>query len=255
MHAACWKYRTQKSRKNRHLRAITPLCRAISSQLKHLSTIGKKLLSSNISSRCPPQYCEVWPTNGWDRFRNLGHSSKFQRVSRLGCYFSDVTHWRPTKPCMTFGCLLGWYTIYTFLGALRPEGILPGAKFTLRPKSCVLLYWQRYCTALEQLASAKICGVLQGMELRNCCRGCHLYSAGRPSRWASAHILVAFEKIVTGNSLVKDMVYGRQLELPQTVKSLVGLIWHSGDHLFKNVGDIQLCLKINHSVVWTVETS
>ena len=39
---------------NRHLRAITPLfCRAISSQLKHLSTIGKKLLSSNITSRCP----------------------------------------------------------------------------------------------------------------------------------------------------------------------------------------------------------
>jgi len=26
------------------------------------------------------------------------------------------------------------------------------------------------------------------MELRNFRRGCHLYSAGRPSRWASAHI-------------------------------------------------------------------
>jgi len=28
-----------------------------------------------------------------------------------------------------FGCLLGWYTIYTLL---PPDGILPGAKFTLR---------------------------------------------------------------------------------------------------------------------------
>jgi len=34
-------------------------------------------------------------------------------------------------------------------------------------KSCVLLYWQRYCTALEQWASAKLCGVVQGMELRS----------------------------------------------------------------------------------------
>jgi len=38
-------------------------------------------------------------------------------------------------------------------------------------KSCVLLYWQRYCTALQQRASAKRCGVVQGMELRNFCRG------------------------------------------------------------------------------------
>jgi len=30
-----------------------------------------------------------------------------------------------------FGHLLGWYTIYTFLGALSPDGIFPGAKFTL----------------------------------------------------------------------------------------------------------------------------
>jgi len=31
-----------------------------------------------------------------------------------------------------FGSLLGWYAIYTFSGALAPNGILPGAKFTLR---------------------------------------------------------------------------------------------------------------------------
>ena len=38
--------------------------------------------------------------------------------------------------------------------------------------------------------SAKLCGMVQGMELQNFRRGRHLYSAGRPSRWASAHILV-----------------------------------------------------------------
>jgi len=40
------------SPKNRHLRTIVQLCRAISSQLRRVSTIGKKMLSSNISSTC-----------------------------------------------------------------------------------------------------------------------------------------------------------------------------------------------------------
>ena len=40
--------------KNRHLGTIAQLCRAISSQLRHVSTIGiKNLLSSNTSSTCP----------------------------------------------------------------------------------------------------------------------------------------------------------------------------------------------------------
>ena len=33
-----------------------------------------------------------------------------------------------------FGRLLGWYTIYTFSGALAPKRILPGAKFSLRSR-------------------------------------------------------------------------------------------------------------------------
>jgi len=36
--------RTQKSPKNRHLGIIGQLCPAMSSQLKHISTIGKKLV-------------------------------------------------------------------------------------------------------------------------------------------------------------------------------------------------------------------
>jgi len=38
--------------KNRRLGTIAQLCRAISSQLRCISTIGKDLLSSNISSTC-----------------------------------------------------------------------------------------------------------------------------------------------------------------------------------------------------------
>ena len=42
----------KKVAKNRHLGTIAQVCRAISSQIRHVSTIGKKVLSSNISSTC-----------------------------------------------------------------------------------------------------------------------------------------------------------------------------------------------------------
>ena len=48
-------------------------------------------------------------------------------------YYSNVAHCRPTKLCTIFGRLLGWYTVYTSLGAFAPDRILPRAKFTLHP--------------------------------------------------------------------------------------------------------------------------
>jgi len=43
----------KKVAKNCHLGTIAQLCRAISSQLRYVSTIGKNLLSSDMSSTCP----------------------------------------------------------------------------------------------------------------------------------------------------------------------------------------------------------
>ena len=43
----------KKVAKNRHLGTIAQICMAMSSQLRHVSTIGKNLLSSNMSSTCP----------------------------------------------------------------------------------------------------------------------------------------------------------------------------------------------------------
>jgi len=43
----------QKSPKILRLHTIAQLCRAISSQRRHVSTIGKRSLNSNISSTCP----------------------------------------------------------------------------------------------------------------------------------------------------------------------------------------------------------
>jgi len=72
-------------------------------------------------------------------------------------------YWRPTKPCTMFDHLLGWYTIYIFWGGGScPRRNFVRCKIDFASKSCVLLYWQRYCTALEQRASAKVCGVQLG---------------------------------------------------------------------------------------------
>jgi len=52
LHAARWKYRTQKLAKNSPSGHHRTICRAISSQLRYISTIEKNLLNSNISSTC-----------------------------------------------------------------------------------------------------------------------------------------------------------------------------------------------------------
>jgi len=108
--------------KNRHLGTCPQLCRAISLQLRHISTIGKKIVKQQCLLHMSSQYGELRSTNGGDLFGSLGHTSKFHRVLRLG----SVTAWRSSS------------------------GRQPNF------------------TALN--------------------RGCHLYSAGRPSRWALAHI-------------------------------------------------------------------
>jgi len=86
LHTACWKIQDPKSR---HLGTIAHLCRAISSQLRHVLTIGKKLVKQQYFLHMSPQCGELRPTSGWDRFVSLGHPCKFRRVSRL----DNVTAW------------------------------------------------------------------------------------------------------------------------------------------------------------------
>ena len=47
----------------------------ISSQLRHVSTIGEKLVKQRYLIRMFPQYGELLPTSGWDRSSSLGHPS------------------------------------------------------------------------------------------------------------------------------------------------------------------------------------
>jgi len=74
----------KKSSKICHLGTIAQLCRAISSQIRHVSTIRNKLVKQQCVLQMSPQYGVLQPASGWDRFTSLGHPCKFQRVSRLG---------------------------------------------------------------------------------------------------------------------------------------------------------------------------
>ena len=64
----------KKSPKICHLRAVTQLCRAISSQLRHISTIGKKLV---IPPPHVPTIWWTWPTTGWDLLASLDTPGNF----------------------------------------------------------------------------------------------------------------------------------------------------------------------------------
>jgi len=121
---------------------------------------------------------------------SFGHPSKFQRVSCLG-FVTAPTSLNGGQPnfarCLASHALV--YYVYIFGGTCPVTGFCQ-----LENSLCVQVLRSPILAALlhgtRAMASAKICGVVQGMELRNFRRERHLYSAGRPSRWVSVHILV-----------------------------------------------------------------
>ena len=157
--------------KNRHLRTITQLCRAMSSQLRHVSTIGKNLLNSSISSKCPRNMVNFGPLTheiGWrfwgtpanvNGFRFLASSLQRRHSLKANETLQDV--W-PSAGLVHY--------IYIF-GGSGPQQYFASCKIHFVFKSCALLYCQRYCTAFDQRPSAKLCGVVQGMELWNLAEG------------------------------------------------------------------------------------
>jgi len=115
LHAARWKYMTQK------FDMCSPshkFCRAISYQLRHLSIIGKKTFKQQcLLFHMSSQYGELQPTNGWDRLAKFGHPANFNWFRVL----APLLHRRrrSTKLYTMFGRLLRWYTTYihTFWGS------------------------------------------------------------------------------------------------------------------------------------------
>jgi len=144
-----------------------------------------KLIKQQYFLQMSWQYGELRPISGWDRFTSLGHPANFNRLRVLA---SLLQRRRSKEANQTLHDL--WsspelvHYIYIFGGfCFAPWQNFATSKIHFASKSCVLVYWHRYCTAFQQRASAKLCGVVQGMELRKFGRRRHLYSARRPSRW------------------------------------------------------------------------
>ena len=107
-----------------------------------------------------------------------------QRVSRLG-FVTAPTSLNGGQQNFA-GCLAVFWAgtlLYTFWGSCPLTEFCPvhNSLYVQVLRSPISAGWQRYCTALEQRASAKLRRGTR-MELRNCRRWRHLYSARRPSR-------------------------------------------------------------------------
>jgi len=70
--------------KIRHLGTIAQVCRAISSQIRNVLTIGKKTVEYQYLFHMSSQYGELRSTSCWDLLASLWHSTKFQRISGFG---------------------------------------------------------------------------------------------------------------------------------------------------------------------------
>jgi len=159
----------EKIAKNHHLRTIAQCHGVIYLQLRHLSTMGKNLLNSNISSTCPHNMVNLGtPTAEIDWWVWVTSAISMGFASWLH-YCTDVVQHRSSKLCTMFSHLLGWYTIYTFLEALAPLRNSARCKIYFASKSCVLPNWQRYCTDLSIWR-----------QLNFVAR--YLHTTGRPSR-------------------------------------------------------------------------
>jgi len=124
--------------KIRHLGTIAQICRVVSSQLRHVSTIRKKpALSSNISCTCPQNMADSGPLTAeigsgvWGTPANL---NGFPVLASLRAATS-LTGGQPNfARCLA----VSWAaTLYTFSGALAPERNFARCKIHVMSKSCV----------------------------------------------------------------------------------------------------------------------
>jgi len=137
--------------------SCTPLHNCVGLYLRNYGMcrqLKKKTVKQQHLLHMSSEYGEFQPTNGWDWSVSFGHHRKCQWVSHLG-FVTAPTSLNRDQP--NFAWCLGCYIIYTFLGSLAPNRILPGAKFTLR-------WILGYCTALKQWTSAKLCSVVSSRD-------------------------------------------------------------------------------------------
>ena len=130
------------------------------------------------------------------RWRVWGTPANFNGFRVLASLLQRGHSTEVNQTCTMFGHLLRWYTIHTFSG-----GSCPLTEFcTVQNSLCIRVLRSPILAAL--LHGTPVVGVSQTAALS---RGRHLYLAGQPSRWASAHILV--DNILEFRALTSPIVY------------------------------------------------
>ena len=126
LHTACWKYRMQKLRKNRHLCTIAQLHCTMSSQLRHASKIAENLLSSNISSTCPHNMVSLGPLTAEIDWRVCGTGTQSEFCTWQNSVIGGKS---PRKCTYTVGHKKG---ANLFLSVLRQKSTDFNVVFTVR---------------------------------------------------------------------------------------------------------------------------
>ena len=167
LHAAHWKYRMQKlCKKSPSAHHRTTLLGYIFTTKACIDNRKKNLLNGNISSICLYNMVNFRPLTAEIHWRVWGTPANFNGFRVLA---SLLQRRRSTEVNLTvhnvwpFPALV--YYMYAFLAAPSwPLTEFCQLQNYFASKSCILLYWQHYSTALEQRPSAKLCGVVLGMN-------------------------------------------------------------------------------------------
>jgi len=156
------------------------------------------------------------------------------------CVLASLLHWRRlTDVNQTLPDV--WPspgTLYIhFRGLLPPNGILPGAKFTLLPNLV-------FCYIGSITAQHSNTGSGCQPNFVAFSRDCYLYSAGRPSRWASAHILVL---IILGRIVSLNVGNQKHIYFPATLLHLT--YWQKNTQTRKHLFTLMLyyCFPKKHT--------
>jgi len=99
LHTARWKYRTQNDGKTRHLGTIAQICRAISSQLRYVSTIGKKLVKQQYLPTRPYNMVNFGPLAAEIVSLVWGTAANFKGFRVLAALLHVLQQWASAKFC------------------------------------------------------------------------------------------------------------------------------------------------------------
>jgi len=162
------KNRTQKIAKN----SPSAHCVTTLSQQRHVSIISKNFLNSNISSTCPHIMVNFSPLTAEICWRVWGTPANFNRFRVLPLLLQRHRSPETNKTAHDVWPSPGMvHYVYIFgCSCLLKEFCAVQISLYVQVLHCPIL---AALLARQQRASAKFCGMVQGMELRKCRKGRH----------------------------------------------------------------------------------